>query len=171
MRRPGGCLTRATRRLDVWAGAALFAAGCAGTSMPGLATLDGAPPVVIAPRGASGYLAEETLEAYQKSIEMGASVIEFDVLGANYNSSRHWELMQTTAVFFPTIIVQASDLSIRDFTLFVGRCAVESSVNTISVAIFRKQRKFPRQVTCTPERYLIEILSPYCADQCFDEWM
>ncbi len=83
MRRPGGCLTRATRRLDVRAvvaGIALFAAGCAGTSMSGLATLDGAPPVVIAHRGASGYLAEETIEAYQKSIQMGASVLEFDVI-------------------------------------------------------------------------------------------
>ncbi len=83
MRRPGGCLTRATRRLDVRAvvaGTALFAAGCAGTSMPGLATLDGAPPIVIAHQGASGYLAGGTLEAYQKSIEMGASVIEFDVI-------------------------------------------------------------------------------------------
>ncbi len=83
MRRPGGCLTRATCRLyvrAVAAGIALFVAGCAGTSVPGLATLDGAPPVVIAHRGASGYLAEETLEAYQKSIEMGASVIEFDVI-------------------------------------------------------------------------------------------
>ncbi len=85
MRRPGGCVTRATNRLDlraVAAGCALFAAGCAGTSMPGLATLDGAPPIVIAHRGASGYLAEETLEAYQKSIEMGASVIEFDVIAS-----------------------------------------------------------------------------------------
>ncbi|MCZ6475452.1 MAG: glycerophosphodiester phosphodiesterase family protein [Gammaproteobacteria bacterium] len=62
------------------AGTALFVAGCAGTSVPGLATLDGAPPIVIAHRGASGYLPEETLEAYQKSIEMGASVIEFDVI-------------------------------------------------------------------------------------------
>ncbi len=62
------------------AGTALFGAGCAGTSIPGLATLDGAPPIVIAHRGASGYLAEETLEAYQKSVEMGASVIEFDVI-------------------------------------------------------------------------------------------
>ncbi len=40
-------MTRATRRLDVRAvaaGTALFAAGCAGTAMPDLATLDGAPP-------------------------------------------------------------------------------------------------------------------------------
>ena len=83
MRTAGGWLTRATRRLDVRvvaAGAALFTAGCADTPMPGLATLDGAPPVVIAHRGASGYLAEETIEAYQKSIQMGASVLEFDVI-------------------------------------------------------------------------------------------
>lgn len=76
-------MTRAIHCLNVRAvaaGCALFAVGCAGTSMLGLATLDGAPPVVIAHRGASGYLAEETLEVYQKAIEMGASVIEFDVI-------------------------------------------------------------------------------------------
>ncbi len=85
MRRQGSWLTRATRRIGVMvvaAGTVLFAAGCADTSVPGLATLDGAPPVVIAHRGASGYLAEETLEAYQKAIEMGASVIEFDVIAS-----------------------------------------------------------------------------------------
>ena len=32
-------------------------------------TLDGRPPLVIAHRGASGYLPEETLEAFQRAIE------------------------------------------------------------------------------------------------------
>lgn len=43
-------------------------------------TLDGAQPLVIAHRGASGYRPEETLEAYQVAIDMGADVIEPDLM-------------------------------------------------------------------------------------------
>jgi glycerophosphoryl diester phosphodiesterase len=43
-------------------------------------TLDGRPALVIAHRGASGYLPEHTLEAYAKAIEMGADFIEPDVV-------------------------------------------------------------------------------------------
>lgn len=56
-------------------------------SMPGgtqshasLPTLDGRAPLVIAHRGASGYLPEETLEAYARAIELGADVIEMDLV-------------------------------------------------------------------------------------------
>ncbi len=47
------------------------------SSMP---TLDGQLPLVIAHRGASGYLPEETLEAYVRAIELGADVIEMDIV-------------------------------------------------------------------------------------------
>jgi len=43
-------------------------------------TLDGQKPLVIAHRGASGTLPEHTLEAYAKAIEMGADVIEPDLV-------------------------------------------------------------------------------------------
>jgi glycerophosphoryl diester phosphodiesterase len=43
-------------------------------------TLDGKPPLVIAHRGASGYLPEHTLEAYALAIEQGADVIEPDLV-------------------------------------------------------------------------------------------
>ena len=43
-------------------------------------TLDGKRPLVIAHRGASGYLPEHTLEAYKKAIEMGADFIEPDLV-------------------------------------------------------------------------------------------
>src|SRR4029450_6805408 len=43
-------------------------------------TLDGRPTLVIAHRGASGYLPEHTLEAYTKAIELGADFIEPDVV-------------------------------------------------------------------------------------------
>jgi glycerophosphoryl diester phosphodiesterase len=37
-------------------------------------------PLVIAHRGASGYLPEETLEAYQLAIDMGADALELDLV-------------------------------------------------------------------------------------------
>jgi len=45
-----------------------------------LPTLDGKPPMLIGHRGASGYLPEHTLEAYQLAIEQGADVIEPDLI-------------------------------------------------------------------------------------------
>ena len=43
-------------------------------------TLDGRPPLVVAHRGASGYLPEGTLEAFELAIDQGADVIEFDLI-------------------------------------------------------------------------------------------
>ena len=43
-------------------------------------TLDGRPPLVVAHRGASGYLPEATVEAFQLAIDQGADVIEFDLI-------------------------------------------------------------------------------------------
>ncbi len=47
---------------------------------PQAKTLTGAPPIIIAHRGASGHLPEETLEAYQLAIEQGADFIEPDLV-------------------------------------------------------------------------------------------
>lgn len=44
-----------------------------------LPTLDGAPPLVIAHRGASGYLPEHTLAGYELAVRMGADFIEPDL--------------------------------------------------------------------------------------------
>ena len=60
------------------------------------------------------------------------------VLGANYKSSGCWQLIQTTAALFPMIVVQASDLTVRDAAFFVGGSTVEPSVNTVLVVIFLK---------------------------------
>jgi glycerophosphoryl diester phosphodiesterase len=57
----------------------LLTAGCGTGSLP-LLTLDGHQPLVIAHRGASGYLPEHTLEAYQRAIDLGADVIEPDLI-------------------------------------------------------------------------------------------
>ena len=45
-----------------------------------LPTLDGKPPLIIGHRGASGYLPEHTLEAYQLAIDQGAEAIEPDFI-------------------------------------------------------------------------------------------
>ena len=59
---------------------ALWLAACASPPTAPLKTLDGKPPMVAAHRGASGYLPEETLEAYVKAIELGADYIELDLI-------------------------------------------------------------------------------------------
>ncbi len=59
--------------------AALLSA-CGGSSPLPLLTLNGAKPIVVAHRGASGYLPEETYEAYVKAIELGADAIEPDLV-------------------------------------------------------------------------------------------
>ncbi len=43
-------------------------------------TLNGEPPIIIAHRGASGYLPEHTLAAYALAIDMGADFIEPDLV-------------------------------------------------------------------------------------------
>lgn len=66
-------------RILAFAGAALLLAACAG--LPGgYPTLDGAPPLVIGHRGASGYLPDHTLASYRKAIELGADFIEPDLV-------------------------------------------------------------------------------------------
>jgi glycerophosphoryl diester phosphodiesterase len=54
---------------------------CGSDSTPqAFLTLDGKQPKVVGHRGASGYLPEHTLEAYQKAIDLGADVIEPDLI-------------------------------------------------------------------------------------------
>ena len=43
-------------------------------------TTNNEQPLVAAHRGASGYLPEHTLEAYARAIEMGADVVEPDLV-------------------------------------------------------------------------------------------
>ena len=53
--------------------------GCSSMASPARQTLDGRAPLVIAHRGASGYLPENTLEAYRNAYAVGAESIEGDV--------------------------------------------------------------------------------------------
>ena len=54
--------------------------GCSSMASPARQTLDGRAPLVIAHRGASGYLPEHTIEAYQRAIDLGADAIEPDLI-------------------------------------------------------------------------------------------
>lgn len=56
-------------------------AGCGGDHAASpLHTLDGKPALVVAHRGAGGYLPEETIDAYVMAIGMGADAIEPDAV-------------------------------------------------------------------------------------------
>ena len=71
--------------LRVWLSACmLLLAACAGTPAGEgrYPTLDGKAPLVIAHRGASGYLPEHTLEGYRRAIALGADFIEPDVVAS-----------------------------------------------------------------------------------------
>lgn len=77
------CLSRSShQQIAVIVGlSALLLVACRGNfEVHRLPTLDGSVPIVIAHRGASGYLPEETLEAYIKAIELGADVLEMDLI-------------------------------------------------------------------------------------------
>jgi glycerophosphoryl diester phosphodiesterase len=71
-------LLKSTNLLGACALAGLLAA--CGDNTDGLKTLDGKPTLIAAHRGASGYLPEETIEAYAMAIELGADAIEPDVV-------------------------------------------------------------------------------------------
>ncbi|WP_079436747.1 glycerophosphodiester phosphodiesterase [Zoogloea sp. LCSB751] len=59
----------------------LLLSACGGSDdSNSLPTLNGDAPLVVAHRGASGYLPEETLEAYSMAIDMGADVVEPDLI-------------------------------------------------------------------------------------------
>ncbi|MBM0104246.1 glycerophosphodiester phosphodiesterase [Steroidobacter sp. S1-65] len=61
-------------------------------------TLDGAPPLVIAHRGASGYRPEHTLASYLLAIEFGADYIEPDLVATRdgHLIARHEPLLDDT---------------------------------------------------------------------------
>lgn len=65
---------------------------------PMWATLDGNPPLVIAHRGASGFRPEHTLEAYALSVDMGADIVEPDLVFSKDGVlvARHDRYLSTT---------------------------------------------------------------------------
>ncbi|MEO1014068.1 MAG: glycerophosphodiester phosphodiesterase family protein [Pseudomonadota bacterium] len=61
-------------------------------------TLNGEPPLVIAHRGASGYLPEHTIEAYDRALNQGADAIEPDLVITKDGAliARHDRYLSTT---------------------------------------------------------------------------
>lgn len=55
-------------------------AGCSAETVTAQSTLDGAPPIIIAHRGASGERPEHTIAAYRLAIAQGADFIEPDLV-------------------------------------------------------------------------------------------
>ncbi|NHZ35845.1 glycerophosphodiester phosphodiesterase [Massilia rubra] len=68
------------RNLAVICAATIALGACNSNDPVVLNTLDGKAPLVVAHRGAGGYLPEETVEAYAMAIEQGADAIEPDVV-------------------------------------------------------------------------------------------
>lgn len=67
------------RTLRQSAGLLTLALAATAASAQGLNTLNGAAPLVIAHRGASGYLPEHTLAGYELAVRLGADYIEPDL--------------------------------------------------------------------------------------------
>jgi glycerophosphoryl diester phosphodiesterase len=82
-------------------------AGCSSMGPLPRRTLDGHAPLVIAHRGASGYLPENTLEAYQRAIDLGADAIEPDLI-----STRDGELI---ASHYPNLAMNTDVASRPEF--------------------------------------------------------
>ena len=76
---PARTLPRAPKPLALLA-VAMVALAAAPAQATTWNTLDGAAPIVIGHRGASGYRPEHTLEGYALAIQMGANYIEPDLV-------------------------------------------------------------------------------------------
>ncbi len=90
---------------------------------PVVPTLDGAPPIVIAHRGASGELPEHTIAAYERAIEQGADFIEPDLVMTRDGVliARHDRYLSTT-----TDVAARSEFASRRREGQVGEKTVEN---------------------------------------------
>ncbi len=140
-----------------------------------------AEPIVIAHRGASGYLPEHTLEAYRLAIEMGADYIEPDLVFSKDGVLvvRHDNYLSTTTDVedHPEFaarkrkLAEREDWFVEDFTLqelktlrarqafkgrskeFDGKYQIPTFQEVIDLAT-RESRRLGRQVGLYPETKL-----------------
>ncbi|MDX6807023.1 glycerophosphodiester phosphodiesterase [Terrihabitans rhizophilus] len=70
----------------------------AGTAAAQWKTLNGERPVIVAHRGASGYMPDHTLEAYKRAVDMGADFIEPDLVSTKDGElvARHEPMLSGT---------------------------------------------------------------------------
>ena len=100
-----------------------------GAQSIGYLTLDGAPPLIIAHRGASGEMPEHTLAGYTLAIEMGADYIEPDLVITKdgHLVARHDNYLSTTTDVAEhpefagkrcrNVALKRDDWFVEDFTL------------------------------------------------------
>ena len=121
-------------------------------SAQALPTLTGAPPVVIAHRGASGYLPEESVQAYRLALSMRADYIEGDV----YLTADNQGVMLHDGTLNATTNIVAYAATHPDFA------ALRSPNGTYDVTRFTLAQLNQLSVTC-------RAANGYCADlQYFD---
>lgn len=111
-------------------------------------TLSGDRPLVIAHRGASGYLPEESVQSYQLAIQMGANYIEGDV----YLTADRKAVMLHDGTLNATTNVVAYAATHPDIA------ALRSSNGTYDVTKFTLAQLQQLSVTCRNQ-------AGYCADK------
>ena len=89
-------------------------------------------PLIIAHRGASGYLPEHTLEAKQLAFEMGADYLEQDIVASRDDElvvlhDIHLDRVTNVAEKFPQRIRDDGRYYARDFDLdeIQARCSID----------------------------------------------
>ncbi|WP_375688784.1 glycerophosphodiester phosphodiesterase family protein [Pseudooceanicola sp. LIPI14-2-Ac024] len=113
-----------------------LATALAGSSLAAtFSTLDGNLPLVIAHRGASGYLPEHTLAAYELAIKMGADIVEPDL---QQTSDGHLVAMHDSTLTRTTDVEakfapRNGGYKVSDFTLAeIRSLVVEPTASTAS---------------------------------------
>ena len=100
-----------------------------------------------------------TTELYWLTMTILLTVLLWFLWGANSNLSCHGQLIQTTAMVLPVIVMQSSDVSVLLSDSFGRRSTIECSVSSVCVVIFPIEIQFPLQIKRAPEKYMIEKLS------------
>ena len=145
---------------------AFFIAGSAASAQgsPAPAALDGARPLVIAHRGASGMLPEHTLEAYRLAIAMGADFIEPDLVstGDGVLIARHEPMLSGT-----TDVADRPEFASRRTTRKVdGQDVTDwfaSDFTLPEIKTLRARQAMPERDRSHDGRYLVPTLAEVIA--------
>jgi glycerophosphoryl diester phosphodiesterase len=108
-----------SRRLLVAGLATAWALAAPVASAAPLSTLNGQAPLVIAHRGASGYLPEHTLAGYELAVKMGADYIEPDLQLTQDGQlvAMHDSTLQRTTNVASLFATRNGTYNVSDFTL------------------------------------------------------